>query len=188
MASDSAQLEYDELVWGQGQRLFEVFLEPTCPFSGIAFAKLKPLLERVGEDKLTVKMWMHSQPWHMFSSAVSRAVLAASGTEGGKEATWEVMAGIYAHREKFILTEHRTGPNMDLSPAAILRRIAEITGRDLRADFERAEVTTLMKRHARFSRSHGIHSSPTFMIDGKVNDEMGSRDEIEKWIADIGLG
>ncbi|RMU05064.1 hypothetical protein ALP36_04968 [Pseudomonas syringae pv. coriandricola] len=30
----------DALSWGHGPRLFEVFLEPTCPFSVKAFFKL----------------------------------------------------------------------------------------------------------------------------------------------------
>ena len=40
---------------------------------------------------------------------------------------------------------------------------------------------------ARFSRQNGIHVSPTFMVDGLVNERMGSRDEIGKWVAEIGL-
>ena len=34
---------------------------------------------------------------------------------------------------------------------------------------------------------HGILSMPTFMVDGLVNDRMGSRDEIGTWVAEIGL-
>ena len=34
----------DPLVWGHGHRVFEVFLEPTCPFSVKAFGKLDELL------------------------------------------------------------------------------------------------------------------------------------------------
>jgi hypothetical protein len=30
----------DPLVWGHGPRIFEMFLEPTCPFSVTAFGKL----------------------------------------------------------------------------------------------------------------------------------------------------
>lgn len=43
------------LVWGHGPRTFEVFLEPTCPYSVRAFNKLSALLENVGEDNVTVK-------------------------------------------------------------------------------------------------------------------------------------
>jgi hypothetical protein len=40
----------DPLVWGHGPRIFEVFLEPTCPFSVKAFGKLEDLLDQAGED------------------------------------------------------------------------------------------------------------------------------------------
>ena len=35
----------DPLKWGHGPELFEVFLEPTCPYSEVAFGKLDELLE-----------------------------------------------------------------------------------------------------------------------------------------------
>ena len=46
----------DPLVWGHGPRVFEVFLEPTCPFSVKAFDKLEDLLGQAGEDRITVKV------------------------------------------------------------------------------------------------------------------------------------
>ncbi len=55
------------LEWGHGPRTFEVFLEPTSPFSVKAFNKLNAFLEQVGEDKVTVKIRLQSQPWHLFS-------------------------------------------------------------------------------------------------------------------------
>ena len=38
------QWRADPLVWGHGPRVFEMFLEPTCPFSAKAFGKLDDLL------------------------------------------------------------------------------------------------------------------------------------------------
>jgi hypothetical protein len=38
----------DPLVWGNGPRVLEVFLEPTCPFSVRAFGKLADLLGHAG--------------------------------------------------------------------------------------------------------------------------------------------
>ena len=48
----------DPLVWGHGPRIFEVFLEPTCPFSVKVFGKLDdPALDRAARTsgKLTGK-------------------------------------------------------------------------------------------------------------------------------------
>jgi hypothetical protein len=57
----------DPLVWGHGPRVFEMFLEPTCPFSVKAFGKLDDLLGQAGEDRITVKLRLQSQPWHMYA-------------------------------------------------------------------------------------------------------------------------
>jgi hypothetical protein len=60
----------DPLVWGHGPAVFEVFLEPTCPFSVKAFGKRDNLLSEAGEDRITVKLRLHSQPWHMYSGVI----------------------------------------------------------------------------------------------------------------------
>lgn len=75
----------DPLIWGTGPRLFEVFLEPTDPFSAKAFNKLDPLLDHAGEDKITIKIRLQSQPWHLYSGVIVRCIIAASTLEGGKE-------------------------------------------------------------------------------------------------------
>ena len=46
----------DPLVWGHGPRVFEVFLEPTCPFPVRLSANSKTLLDKAGEDRITVKV------------------------------------------------------------------------------------------------------------------------------------
>ena len=67
----------DPFVWGHGPRVCEVFLEPTCPFSVKAFGKLEDLLDKAGEDRITVKVRLQSQPWHMYSGVIVRCILAA---------------------------------------------------------------------------------------------------------------
>jgi len=59
-----------------------VFLEPTCPFSVKTFGKLDDLLDQAGEDRITVKLHLQSQPWHMYSGVIVRCILAASTLEG----------------------------------------------------------------------------------------------------------
>ncbi|MCT7378128.1 DsbA family protein [Chelativorans salis] len=185
MTSDGGT--WGELVWGRGPKLMDWFLEPTCPHCGRAFGKLLPLLERAGEDRLTVRLTVHSQPWHLFSGVVSRAVLAATLTPEGRDAAYRVMAAVYEHREDYIATDHSSGPNMDAPPSTMLQRIADHCGLDLRAVFERKEAGDMLKRHIRFARQNGIHASPTFMVDGLVNDKLGSRDEVDTWLGELGL-
>jgi hypothetical protein len=112
----------DPLVWGHGPRVFEVFLKPTCPFSVKAFGKLDALLGEAGEDRITVKLHLQSQPWHMYSGVIVRCILAASTLESGKAAAKSVMAAVAAHREEFEFDHHCGGPNLDATPNDIIER------------------------------------------------------------------
>jgi hypothetical protein len=40
-----------------------------------------------------------------------------------------------------------------------------------------------VKWHAKYGRQNGIHVSPTFMIDGLVQDDMSSGDAVADWVA-----
>ena len=102
----TASWHADPLTWGTGPRIFEAFLEPTCPYSVRAFNKLEELLSQAGEDKITVKIRLQSQPWHMYSGVLVRCIIAASTLEGGKQTAKKVMAAVAAHREEFEFERH----------------------------------------------------------------------------------
>jgi hypothetical protein len=105
-------------------RVFEVFLQPTCPFSVRAFGKLEDLLDKAAEDRITVpKVRLQSQPWHVYSGVIARCILAASTLDGGKAAAKSVMAAVAAHREEFEFDHHCSGPNLDVTSNDIIRRI-----------------------------------------------------------------
>ena len=171
----------DPLVWGHGPRVFEVFLEPTCPYSVRAFGKLDDLLALAGEDRITVKVRLQSQPWHMYSGVITRCILAASTLQGGKEAAKAVMAAVGAHREEFEFERHRSGPNMDATPNDIIARIEGYSGVRLAEAFGIPDLDREIKWHCKYARQNGIHVSPTFMIDGLVQADMGSGDTIADW-------
>jgi hypothetical protein len=118
----------DPLTWGYGPRVFEMFLEPTCPFSVRAFGKLDELLQQAGEDRITVKIRLQSQPWHMYSGVIVRCVLAASTLPGGKSTAKAVLAAVAAHRDEFEFTKHCSGANMDATPNDIIARIEHYSG------------------------------------------------------------
>jgi hypothetical protein len=173
----------DPLVWGHGPRIFEVFLEPTCPHSCRAFEKLDELLDQAGADRITVKMRLQSQPWHMYSGVITRCIIAASTLDGGKEAAKSVMAAVAAHREEFEFDHHAGGANMDATPNDIIRRIERYSNVKLAEAFAIPDLDREVKWHSRYARQNGIHVSPTFMIDGLVQPDMGSRDPVEDWAA-----
>src|ERR1700709_1023094 len=81
----------DPLTWGHGPRVFEMFLEPTCPYSVKAFGKLDETLATAGEDRIIIKIRLQSQPWHMYSGVIVRCILAASTLPAGKEAATAAM-------------------------------------------------------------------------------------------------
>lgn len=178
-----AKRKADPLFWGHGPRTFEMFLEPTCPYSVRAFNKMGDLLAGAGEDKVTVKLRMQSQPWHMFSGVIVRCVLAASMMPGGKENAKRVLAEVGARREEFEFERHCKGPNMDATPNQIIQRIEGYTGLDLKEAFEFPELEAEIKWHSKYGRQNGIHVSPTFMVDGLVQPDLGSGDPVETWIA-----
>jgi len=172
----------DPLVWGHGPRVFEVFLEPTCPFSVRAFGKLDDLLAHAGENRVTVKIRLQSQPWHMYSGVITRCILAASTLQGGKEAAKSVMAAVGAHREEFEFERHARGANMDATPNDIIARIEDYSGVKVRDAFAIPDLDREVKWHCKYARQNGIHVSPTFMVDGLVQADMSSGDTVSDWV------
>ncbi|WP_249680197.1 thioredoxin domain-containing protein [Pseudomonas sp. PIA16] len=164
-----------------------MFLEPTCPFSVKAFNKLDELLAQAGEEHITVKVRLQSQPWHMFSPVLVRCILAASTLEGGKHTAKAVMAAIGAHREEFEFEKHAGGPNLNATPNDIIARLEGYSGVKLAQAFAAPALEQEIKWHAKYARQNGIHVSPTFMVDGLVQPKMSSADSVEEWVAQLGL-
>ncbi len=173
----------DPLTWGHGPRVFEMFLEPTCPYSVRAFGKLDDLLAQAGEDRLTVKIRLQSQPWHMYSGVVVRCVLAASTLPGGKAAAKAVLSAVAVHREEFEFAKHCSGANMDATPNAIIARLEAYSGVEVAAAFAIPDLDREIKWHCKYARQNGIHVSPTFMIDGLVQPDMSSGDAVSGWVS-----
>lgn len=187
MAVSLSDWHADPLEWGRGPKTFEVFLEPTCPYSAKAFGKLDELLARAGEEHLTLKIRLQSQPWHLFSGIVTRAILAASTTPDGKRAAKKVMAEVFTHRDEFEFTDHCTGPNMSSTPDDVIARIERLSGVALATAFRIVKLDRELKWQAKYARQNGIHVSPTFMIDGLVQADMGSGDTLDQWLGKLGL-
>lgn len=169
------------LHWGHGDTVFEVFIEPTCPFSIKAFNKLKTLLAEVGEDRMTLKLRLQSQPWHVFSGVMTRCVIAASTLENGREKAWSVLDAIGQHRDEFELENHCCGPLLDASPMTVIRRLEAYCGFELANAFTEPTLDQAIKWHCKYARQNGIHVSPSFMINGLLQPNMSSGDSVETW-------
>jgi hypothetical protein len=173
----------DPLTWGRGARKFEMFLEPTCPYSVRAFAKLDETLAAAGFGNITIKIRLHSQPWHLYSGVIVRCVLAASTLPTGKEAAKAVLAAVASHREEFEFTKHCSGPNMDATPKDIIARLENYCGLKLADAFAIPDLDREVKWHTKYARQNCIHVSPTFMIDGLLQPDMSSGDKVSDWVA-----
>lgn len=169
------------LHWGQGATSFEIFIEPTCPFSVNAQGKLNELLQTVGPAEITVKLRLHSQPWHLHSPVVIRCVAAASTLPDGRDKAWAVLAAVGEHRPEFVCEDHATGPNRQASPEDIIERVQHYSGVDLKAAFAISDLDSVVKWHARYARQNGIHSSPSFMINGMLQPQISSGDSVTDW-------
>ncbi|MFP8967441.1 DsbA family protein [Pokkaliibacter sp. CJK22405] len=169
------------LTWGTGKQTFEMFLEPTCPFSNKAFNKLDSFLAEAGEDQVTVTIHLQSQPWHMYSSVIVRCILAAASLPEGREAARKVLQAVADHREEFEFEDHCRGANMDTTPQQIIQRIEDYSGVRLAKAFDNPALQKAIKRHAKYGRQNGIHVSPTFMVNG-LTTTLGSGDSISTWV------
>lgn len=183
MTDATGSVRAEPLIWGRGERTFEMFLEPTCPYSIKAFGKLDALLETAGEANVRVKIVLHSQPWHLYSGVIVRCVLAASTLEGGKEAAKAVLTAVGAHRDEFEPVNHCTGPNMNARPADVIARIERYTNLGLADAFVLPALDRDIKRHTKYARQNGIHVSPSFMVNGLVQPNLSSADEVSEWIS-----
>jgi protein-disulfide isomerase len=181
--SQTANWTADRLTWGHGPRVFEMFLEPTCPYSVKAFGKIDETLALAGEDRITIKICLQSQPWHMYSGVVVRCVIAASTLPQGKAAAKAVMAAVAAHREEFEFARHAGGPNMDATPNEIIARIEGYSGVRVAEAFAIPNLDREVKWHCKYARQNGIHVSPTFMVDGLVQPDMSSGDAVADWVS-----
>ncbi|OWV71358.1 thioredoxin [Rhizobium sp. R634] len=175
----------DPLAWGNGPCIFEVFLEPTCPYSVRAFNKLDALLDQAGKDKITIKIRLQSQSWHMYSGVIVRCIIAASTLEGGKETAKKVMAAVAAHGDEFEFERHAGGANMDATPNQIIERLEAYSGVKLKEAFAIPDLDREIKWHCKYARQNGVHVSPTFMIDGLVQADMSSGDEVAVWVKKV---
>nr|VXZ92191.1 Uncharacterised protein [Klebsiella pneumoniae] len=43
----------------------------------------------------------------------------------------------------------------------------------------------MIKWHSKYARQNGIHVSPTFMVNGTVQPDLGSGDDVSVWAARI---
>ena len=76
-----------------------------------------------------------------------------------------------------------SGPLLALSPADVIARVEEYSGLKLAEAYALPKLDQEVKRHTKYARQNGIHVSPTFMIDGLVQNDMSSGDAVSAWVS-----
>lgn len=54
--------------------------------------------------------------------------------------------------------------------------------------FARPDLQALIKWHCKYARQNGIHVSPTFMVNGLVQPDLSSGDDVSAWAERILIG
>ena len=72
---------------------------------------------------------------------------------------------------------------MDATPKQIIARLEKYCGLKLADAFAIPDLDREIKWHAKYARQNGIHASPTFMIDGLVQSDMASGDNVSAWVS-----
>ncbi|WP_168194341.1 DsbA family protein [Formicincola oecophyllae] len=171
------------LSWGAGPMALDVFLDPTCPFCARTVPKLMPLLQAMGERRLTLRLFLYDQPWHLWSGPLIRCILGAA-LVGGPAQGLAVLEAITAHRDDFTCTQalHAEGPAMDMTPRQVVRKVSALTGLDLAEPYGLEAVTTLFRQQTRYGRQNGVWMTPTFMVNGLVQPSLESGQSVEAWV------
>ena len=68
-------------------------------------------------------------------------------------------------------------------PADVIARVEEYSGLKLAEAYALPKLDQEVKRHTKYARQNGIHVSPTFMIDGLVQNDMSSGDAVSAWVS-----
>jgi hypothetical protein len=92
------------------------------------------------------------------------------------------MEAVAAHREEFEFDRHCGGPNLDATPNDIIKRVERYSDLKLSDAFSIPDLDREVKWHTKYARQNGIHSSPTFMVDGLVQADMSSGDPVTDWM------
>ncbi|MDE9451694.1 hypothetical protein J3R80_14565 [Aliiroseovarius sp. Z3] len=69
----------------------------------------------------------------------------------------------------------------------IIARLEDLSGVELATAFAIPDLDREIKWHCKYARQNGIHVSPTFMIDGLIQPQIGSGDPVSDWVREISM-
>jgi len=167
-------------IFGGSGPVIEVFLDLHCPFSKKAYARLKEVVNHYGEQRVQFVMFNWIQPWHPQATWLHQAALAASIFD--RDLYWKMVDLIYERQDEF-----RDDKVQDVSRRQFFDLMGDY-GKELGVEkqafvekMSSPDVIQLMKWELKYGRQNGIHSSPTYLINGLLAADVSSGWTLEQW-------
>jgi protein-disulfide isomerase len=61
----------------------------------------------------------------------------------------------------------------------------QASGIAIAAAFQISGLEQELKAHTRYARQNGVHTSPTFMVNGLINPDISSGATVDEWLEKI---
>ncbi|GMM29445.1 hypothetical protein DAMA08_021900 [Martiniozyma asiatica (nom. inval.)] len=182
---------------GEGNAI-EIYLDYNCPFSGKMFRKLQdelmPLVDAQGlTDKYQFIFVNVVQPWHGFQSSILHdASLAVAKVK--PDSFWDASRALFDHIEEYYDSEV-----YDLTKRQLVEKISGLLADT--CDIEKSQLISLIepsasidgkpnnagnavakdcKYFARYSRTMGIHMTPSVVVNGIYIPQIESSTPVEQ--------
>ncbi|KAJ3259168.1 hypothetical protein HK103_002835 [Boothiomyces macroporosus] len=171
--------------------VLEVYLDFVCPYSRKTFDKINQIILphlKTTDLKLEMTFRNHVQPWHPQSTLVHEASLAVEKLAPEKFLAFAQV--LFDNQESFFDTaidsKTRNEIYNDLAELAAQFVNKEEFLNLLRIDTSTKhnngnQVTAEFKRHLKISRHNHVHVSPTWIINGLINDDISSGWSLDDW-------
>ncbi|ORX33510.1 hypothetical protein BD324DRAFT_639621 [Kockovaella imperatae] len=192
---------------GSGPQVLEVYLCPTCPFSGkiarALSANVLPLITKGGkyEGRVSLIPRLYPQPFH-YTAQFQCEALVWIGTKY-PELYWDYFLQIYEHIEEFgnvpaqNMTPLQTREKLFSIAQTLLEKNGKLKGpasqvhasfmdsadavkRKAGDEYAKA-VEAMLKSGVKLGRQNGIHVTPTVLFDGIRDDFVSSSWGKEEW-------
>ncbi|KAJ3276066.1 hypothetical protein HDV01_006236 [Terramyces sp. JEL0728] len=169
----------------------EVYLDYVCPFSRKTFDKIvQMIVPHLNTTGLSIEISFKNQiqPWHPQSTLVHEASLAVEQLAPGKFLEFSQI--LFDNQERFFDSEVDSKTRNDIYNE-LAELAAPIVSKEqflalLRINTSTKhnggnKVTGELKKHIKAGRLNHVHGSPTWIVNGSINDDVSSSWTLDEW-------
>jgi hypothetical protein len=173
----------------QRRHAVDLFLDLICPFSARLWSTVVVENDFPNKYKSRVEfIFRHQiQPWHATSALVHTVIMAVAREQPSR--LIDAITGLFK-RQRELFDEHVE----DKSQVEIFDKILSILNDETKIQLDRDlfrtkrtesnagnALTTDLKYHTKYARKHGIHVSPTVLVDGLEEADISSQWTGDQW-------